>query len=82
MTAAPWTAVEKHAYTMGKRLKGRDLIQLGFPQNNTINIALGQLNRYKKKEKKARILEEAKEVLLEPERFMGDAIWGKLRKVW
>ncbi len=66
---------------MGKRLKGRDLIQLGFPQNNTINIALGQLNRYKKKEKKARILEEAKEVLLEPERFMGDAIWGKLRKV-
>jgi tRNA-splicing ligase RtcB len=70
--------VEKHAYTMGKRLKGRDLIQLGFPQNNTINIALGQLNRYKKKEKKARILEEAKEVLLEPERFMGDAIWGKI----
>ncbi|SEC00014.1 tRNA-splicing ligase RtcB [Tenacibaculum sp. MAR_2009_124] len=63
---------------MGKKLKGKDLIKLGFPQNNSINIALGQIHRYRKKEKKDRILEEAKEVLLNPEKFEGNAIWGKV----
>ncbi|CAM1367926.1 RtcB family protein [Tenacibaculum xiamenense] len=63
---------------MGKKLKGKDLIKLGFPQNNSINIALGQIHRYRKKEKKDRILEEAKEVLLNPEKFQGNAIWGKV----
>ena len=42
---------------MGNKLKGKDLIKLGFPENNSINIALGQINRYRKKEKKERILE-------------------------
>ncbi len=63
---------------MGKKLKGKDLIKLGFPKNNSINIALGQINRYRKREKKERILEEAKEVLLHPEKFKGNAIWGKV----
>ena len=44
---------------MGNKLKGKDLIKLGFPKNNSINIALGQINRYRKREKKERILEEA-----------------------
>ena len=63
---------------MGNKLKGKDLIKLGFPKNNSINIALGQINRYRKKEKKERILEEAKEVLQHPEKFQGNAIWGKV----
>lgn len=63
---------------MGNKLKGKDLIKLGFPKNNSINIALGQINKYRKKEKKERILEEAKEVLKEPARFEGDATWGKV----
>lgn len=63
---------------MGNKLKGKDLIKLGFPKNNSINIALGQINRYRKREKKERILEEAKEVLLNPEKFQGNAIWGKV----
>lgn len=63
---------------MGKKLKGKDLIKLGFPQNNSINIALGQINRYRKKEKKEKILAEAQEVLLHPEKFEGNAIWGKV----
>lgn len=63
---------------MGKKLKGKDLINLGFPKNNSINIALGQINRYRKKEKKERILEEAKDVLLHPEKYQGNAIWGKV----
>ncbi len=63
---------------MGNKLKGKDLIKLGFPKNNSINIALGQINRYRKREKKERILEEAKDVLLHPEKFQGHAIWGKV----
>ncbi|MBV7268808.1 RtcB family protein [Winogradskyella luteola] len=63
---------------MGNKLKGKDLIKLGFPKNNSINIALGQINRYRKREKKERILEEAKEVLQNPEKFENNAIWGKV----
>lgn len=63
---------------MGKKLKGRDLINLGFPKNNSINIALGQINRYRKREKKEKILTEAKEVLLAPEKFNNHPIWGKV----
>lgn len=63
---------------MGNKLSGKDLIKLGFPKNNAINIALGQINRYRKREKKERILTEAKEVLLHPEKFKGDGTWGKV----
>lgn len=63
---------------MGNKLKGRDLIKLGFPKTNAINIALGQINRYRKREKKERILEEAKAVLQCPEQFKDSATWGKV----
>lgn len=63
---------------MGKKLKGKDLIKLGFPQNNSINIALGQISRYRKKVSKEKVLLEAKEVLLQPANYMGNAIWGKV----
>jgi tRNA-splicing ligase RtcB len=63
---------------MKNKLRGKDLIQLGFPKNNSINIALGQMNRYRKREKKERVLEEAKDVLLHPEQYKGHAIWGKV----
>lgn len=63
---------------MGNKLSGKDLIKLGFPKNNSINIALGQINRYRKREKKESILTEAKQVLLYPEKFEGDGTWGKV----
>lgn len=63
---------------MGNKLSGKDLIKLGFPKNNSINIALGQINRYRKREKKESILKEAKEVLLSPEKFEGHGTWGKV----
>ena len=63
---------------MGNKLSGKDLIKLGFPKNNSINIALGQINRYRKREKKESILAEAKEVLLHPEKFEGNGTWGKV----
>lgn len=63
---------------MGNKLSGKDLIKLGFPKNNSINIALGQINRYRKKEKKESVLNEAKEVLLDPEKFKMHGTWGKV----
>lgn len=63
---------------MGNKISGKDFIKLGFPKNNAINIALGQIQRYRKREKKESILNEAKEVLLEPEKFVGHGIWGKV----
>lgn len=63
---------------MGSKIKGRDLIQLGFPKNNSVNIALGLISQYRKKEKKDAILREAKQVLSEPEKYANDAIWGKV----
>jgi tRNA-splicing ligase RtcB (3'-phosphate/5'-hydroxy nucleic acid ligase) len=63
---------------MGNKLSGKDLIKLGFPKNNSINIALGQINRYRKREKKESILIEAKEVLLSPDKFTGHGTWGKV----
>ncbi|WP_121376206.1 RtcB family protein [Flavobacterium endophyticum] len=63
---------------MGNKLSGKDLIKLGFPKNNSINIALGQINRYRKREKKESILAEAKEVLLYPDKFSGHGTWGKV----
>lgn len=63
---------------MGNKLSGKDLIKLGFPKNNSINIALGQINRYRKREKKESILTEAKAVLLAPEKFKNHGTWGKV----
>lgn len=63
---------------MGKRLKGKDLIKLGFPQDNSIQIALGQLSRYKQKESKEKLLSELKNVLTHTEKYKGDPIWGKI----
>ena len=63
---------------MGKKLSGKDLIKLGFPKNNSVNITLGQINRYHKRKKKEQILIEAKKVLLDPENYKGDGVWGKI----
>lgn len=63
---------------MGKKLSGKDLIKLGFPQNNTINITLGLMSRFSKKKSKQKILKEAREVLKNPEYYLGDGVWGKI----
>lgn len=63
---------------MGKKLRGKDLIKLGYPQNNAINITLGVINRYRKKYSKDQNLAEAKQVLLQPEQYKDNHIWGKV----
>lgn len=63
---------------MGSKLSGKDLIKLGFPKTNAINIALGQITRYRKREKKEQILLEARSLLLNPDQFLGHGTWGKV----
>ncbi len=63
---------------MGSKIKGRDLIKLGFPKTNAVNITIGQINHYLRKVKKSKILTEAKDVLVNPDDFVGDPIWGKV----
>ncbi|WP_343605816.1 RtcB family protein [Fluviicola sp.] len=63
---------------MGNKLKGKDLLKIGFPNDNSVNIALGLISRYKKKESKERVLAELSELLHFPDEYIGDGIWGKV----
>jgi tRNA-splicing ligase RtcB len=63
---------------MGSKLSGKDLVKIGFPQNNIVNTALGLITRYRKKENKETILLELAELIEAPERFMEHKIWGKV----
>lgn len=63
---------------MGSKISGKDLLKIGFPQNNALNIGLAQIQRYRKREKKEAVLQEVKEVLLDPVKFEGHGTWGKL----
>ncbi len=72
------TVFNQNENIMGKKINGKDLINLGFPQNNSVNIALGHINRYRKKEKKEKILNEIKNVLKHPENYREDQFWGKI----
>lgn len=63
---------------MKTKISGKDLIRIGFPQNNSVNIALGIIMRYRRKESKDVILDEAKEVLYDPQKFASNRKWAKL----
>lgn len=63
---------------MKTKISGKDLIKLGFPKNNSINVAIGHLNRYKKKQKKEKVINELKEVMNSPEKYKLDPFWGKI----
>lgn len=63
---------------MGSKLSGKDLVKIGFPQHNIINVALGLITRHRRGEKKENILLEAKKELEAPEKFREDAVWAKL----
>lgn len=61
-----------------QKIRGKDLIKLGFPKNNTVNIALGQITRYLKRIKKEQVLQQASNVLQNPDDYLGDGVWGKV----
>ena len=64
---------------MGKlKLRGKDLIAIGYPQNKSITIAMELMLKYYKRETKERVLKLLKEVLDNPEHFKQDGTFGKI----
>lgn len=60
------------------KLRGKDLIAIGFPQNKAISIAMESMQKQYKRETKERALALLKEVLKDPEQFLNDGIFGKI----
>ncbi|KOS06885.1 RNA 2',3'-cyclic phosphate--5'-hydroxyl ligase [Flavobacterium akiainvivens] len=59
------------------KLRGNTLIDIGFPQTNAITYALETVKKHYKRETNDRVLALLKEVLADPQQFMGDGIFGK-----
>ena len=70
--------IDPYLEIMGSKLKGKDLLKIGFPGDNSVNIALGLISRYKKKESKERILTELSDVVHFPDQYVGHGVWGKI----
>jgi tRNA-splicing ligase RtcB len=60
------------------KLKGKDLIDIGYPQNKSISIALDVAQTHFKKETKQKVLGHLKEVVDNPELFVGHGMFGKI----
>lgn len=60
------------------RLRGNDLTAIGFPQNKSVTIALEAMKKHYKKETKEKVLVLLKEVLANPQQFMGDGVFGRI----
>ncbi len=60
------------------KLRGKDLIDIGYPQNKSVSIAIDIMQKHFKKESKPKALAMLKEVLENPEKFKGDGTFGKI----
>lgn len=60
------------------KLRGRDLIDIGYPQNKSISIAMDIMHQHYKKEGKPKVLGLLKEVLDNPQEFTGHGTFGKI----
>lgn len=60
------------------RLRGKDLIAIGYPQNKAISIAMETMLKHHKRESKDRVLDLLKLVLADPEKYNGDGVFGKI----
>lgn len=61
------------------KLRGKDLIAIGYPQKGkAISIAIDVMLRNYKKERKDKVLQRLKTVLKNPEKYLGDGIFGKI----
>jgi len=58
------------------KLRGKDLLKIGFPQGKVVGIAINKMLQYHRKRKKPWVLAELKKVLIDPEAFLGDEIYG------
>ena len=59
------------------KLRGNHLIDIGFPQNKAISIAIDDMKKFYKRESRERVLVMLKEVLANPNNYMGDGIMGR-----
>ncbi|MEL1245119.1 RtcB family protein [Flavobacterium sp. DGU11] len=60
------------------KLRGKDLIDIGYPQNKSISIAMDIMQKHFKKESKPKALAMLKEVLDDPEKYTADGTFGKI----
>lgn len=65
---------------MGNKISGKDFIKIGFPKNNSINIAIGQIHRYRKKKRNKRLLTKQKKFYLSQKNTSVTEFGEKLRK--
>ncbi len=63
------------------QLRGKDLIDIGFPEGRVIGVAINAMTRHHKRTAKYRVLELLSEVLADPERFAGDKILGEISEL-
>ena len=58
-------------YNMAKlKLRGKDLIKIGYPQGKVIGIAINKMLEHHKKNSKKWVLAQLKEILTDPESFL------------
>lgn len=60
------------------KLRGKDLIAIGYPQGKVISIAIDVMLRHYKRERKDKVIQRLKTILATPEKFMGDGTVGKI----
>ncbi len=60
------------------KLRGKDLIAIGYPQGKVISIAIDTMLRNYKRERKDKVLQRLKTVLKDPEKYHGDGVMGKI----
>ncbi len=60
------------------KLRGKDLIAIGYPQGKVISIAIDAMLRHYKRERKDKVLQRLKTVLKDPEKYKDDGIFGKI----
>lgn len=58
------------------QLRGKDLIDIGFPEGRVIGVAINAMTKHHKRTSKYKALEMLGEVLSDPERFANDGIFG------
>jgi len=60
------------------KLRGKDLIAIGYPQGKVISIAINSMLSHYKRERKDKVIQRLKTVLKNPEKYINDGIMGKI----
>jgi tRNA-splicing ligase RtcB len=61
------------------KLRGKDLIAIGYPQKGkAISIAVDAMLKHYRRERKDKVIQRLKSVLKDPEKYVGDGIFGKI----